>query len=209
VNKLGSASWLLAGMGLLLILWTDRAERPSTDVAKAATDPAVQNTVIAELRDTLVIRTEVGDVAELRAEVARLTQENARLVKAVDAQGGLTLAALARVRPGCAEADVIHALNRSDLLPDAKALAVAGGVATTEEVWQALAAEAAYQEVVRTILSTLPPKSSPRAERVAWHDTVVVPRVQLALRDLCNKLHDLRIPSALIEDFRKRQTEGI
>lgn len=200
----GAGSGLLVGMGFVALI-TLAAPIPQlvpdvhplsrayeTAEREMGAAPSVQETARVEFAGPAE-----AEVETLRAEVDRLRAELLR-------RDGLTVAALARTRPGKQEADVQRALDRSSLLTDAQALALAGAAMTPDEVWRALDAEDVLHTQVRELLDTMPPMSSPHAERQAWHDTVVRPRLLSALADTCNRLHDLRVPPTLIESFRNR-----
>lgn len=200
----GAGAGLLVGMGLVaLITLADPIPQLASDVhpLSRAYEPAEREMGAApsvqEGARVAVAGPAEAELDAMRAEVDRLRAELLR-------RDGLTVTALARTRPGKHETDVQRMLDRSSLLPDAQALAIAGAAMTPDEVWRALDAEDLLHTTIRSLLDTMPPMSSPHAERRAWHDTVVRPRMLSALADTCNQLHDLRLPSSLIERFRKR-----
>lgn len=107
---------------------------------------------------------------------------------------------------GIKEADLSHLLDRSELLPDAKALAEAVHFSGARSAYDALLTEAALYRSMADFRAKHPCES---ANRVTWHSTTWVPFYSNAIHQTCQRLYQLNLPSQLVESFRNRLNEGI
>jgi hypothetical protein len=139
---------------------------------------------------------------------AALKAENEQLkarVQQLEAVRPTTRGELAVVL-GIKETDLTYLLNRSELLPDAAALADAVKHAGAKATYDALRAEAALYRSMADFKAKNPCEP---ANRVSWHSTTWVPFYSKAINDVCLRLYQLNLPSQLVEPFRNRLSEGI
>jgi hypothetical protein len=145
-----------------------------------------------------------GDVVD------RLTEENATLkarVKELESVRPTTAGELAVVL-GVKEADLTAALDRSQLIPDAAALAEVVRHAGAQVTWQALQEESKlYRSLADFKLKN--PAPTTNSERPIWHSTTFVPFYSERIDCICQRLYQLQLPSTVVEPFRHRLNEGI
>lgn len=156
-----------------------------------------------------VMRTEAPEMRTLVANEAmsQLAAENERLrqrIAELEQSRPTTQGELAVIL-GVREADLVHLLDRSHLLPDAATLAEAVRVSGAQSAFQALKAE---QQLYRDF-AMFKANHPVTTDRATWHSTTWTPYYSASIEQICNRLYQLNLPSQVVEPFRSRLVEGI
>lgn len=165
------------------------AARPETAPASPAQGEAVER--VAAIPNSRVLELE-AEVAVLRAELEKC--------RAASSSSSLAQAA------GLSEEEVAPLLRRSRLASTAAELHELVRDTTPEVAWQALSAEGALRERMRSMQKNCP---EDRRARQAWHSSTYAPDVRVMIEDLCARLYGLRVPSTSVERFRNRMLEDL
>lgn len=186
------------------------AQSPLPPVASVLEMPGRPERSTGEVDPTVMPATSVSAPAarvpvyfsDQQPEVAALKAEVARLRKLLEQQT-LTpsLAEILRVP----EADLVHRLDRSELMPTAAVLADCLRAAGHDNVWAALRAEGDFRLALAKFKAEHPRGDDP----FGWHANVWTPFYTVAADQLCRRLYELAMPSPVVESFRVKLNEGI
>lgn len=192
------AAMILVGYGTLLMNLRSGALEPQP----VSPPPSVAIPPLAAEAAPLTTRVLVDDsaITELRAENELLKARVSRLEESRPTTRG-ELAVVLSLK----EADLTAALDRSELLPNAKVLAEAVRHSGAASVWKALQAEG---HLYRS-LADFKAKNPPSEDRMGWHHGTWSPFLSVSITTVCDQLYQLNLPSTVVEPFRHRLCEGI
>lgn len=104
---------------------------------------------------------------------------------------------------GVLEADVQHALDRSELIRDVAELRRSIREVGATETWRALQEERSLYRRMADLRST------ETGDRELWHRHVWIPWLSEQAELVARRLHEARLPPDLVERFRARVLEGL
>lgn len=191
--------WLSSGVALSYMkepapsaIDTQRFEPEPPPPESAAANTAPLQRIAVE--DGCLVRNLEAENARLRARIEELEQ----IARPID-QDQLAVVV------GVPKQDVLHLLDRSALIPDAKVLAEVSRACGASATWRALKEESnLYQR-----LAQFKADNPIEGDRIQWHHYTYAPFLNAEIVRLTDRLYQLGLPSTVVEPFRSHLMEGI